>query len=205
LKIGEGTGTVDERMLSPATTAAAAWDAPVEAASEASVAELYQREATAIRTVLGRLKGPGTDVDDLLQEVFVVALRKSRALGQARSPRAWLFGVAVKIAATHRRRARLRRLFSLDSADEPHARGGPAESLEQAEARRTLLAVLDRLSEKKRSVFVLFELEGLSGEEIAQAVGCPPQTVWTRLHHARLEFIDHLKRLALQEQREQTR
>jgi len=51
------------------------------------------------------------------------------------------------------------------------------------------------MAPKKREVFALFELEGLSGDEIAERLGCPVNTVWTRLHHARAEFVKVARRL----------
>jgi RNA polymerase sigma-70 factor (ECF subfamily) len=49
--------------------------------------------------------------------------------------------------------------------------------------------LLAKLSPKKRMVFVLFEIEGLPVDEIARVVGCPENTVWSRLHHARAEML----------------
>lgn len=158
------------------------------APSAATVAELYQREAAGIRSALARLAGWGIDPDDLLQEVFVVALRRRDALESADSPRSWLYGVAAKIASDHRRRHRLRRFLGLEAAPELLAPSGPIEAVEAAETRARVYAALDRLSTRKREVLVLYEMEGLSGEEIAQAVGCPVKTVWTRLFHARRAF-----------------
>ena len=62
-------------------------------------------------------------------------------------------------------------------------RAGPQEVLERKEARRLVYQALDQMSEKQRSAFVLFELEGYSGEEIAQLLQIPVATVWTRPHH----------------------
>ena len=65
--------------------------------------------------------------------------------------------------------------------------------------RSTHLAVLDRmlakLPPKKRTVLVLFEIEGLSAKEIADVVGCPENTVWSRLHHARAEMVKAARRM----------
>jgi RNA polymerase sigma-70 factor (ECF subfamily) len=57
-------------------------------------------------------------------------------------------------------------------------------------------AALNRLGEKKRTVFVLFELEELSGEEIAALINCPVKTVWSRLASARIEFADAVRLLS---------
>ena len=51
------------------------------------------------------------------------------------------------------------------------------------------------MAPKKREVFAMFELEGLSGEQIAERIGCPVNTVWTRLHHARKDFLKNARRL----------
>jgi RNA polymerase sigma-70 factor, ECF subfamily len=69
------------------------------------------------------------------------------------------------------------------------ASDGPAELLERKEARAALHRLLGRMSEKRRAAFVLFEVEGYSGEEIASLLDVPLATVWTRLHHARKDFL----------------
>jgi len=65
--------------------------------------------------------------------------------------------------------------------------------------RSTQLATLDRLlaklAPKKRTVLVLFEVEGLSAKEISDVVGCPENTVWSRLHHARAEMVKAARRM----------
>jgi len=159
------------------------------------VRRLYLAHAPQLRQALARLAGPGVDADDLLQEVFVVALRKSSDLTHARSPKAWLYGVATKVAATRRRGATLRRWFGLETAEEVADPSTPSRSLEQREATRLVQTALLELSAVKREVFVLFELNGLTGEEIALAQSVPLKTVWTRLFYARKEFAAAVARL----------
>ena len=158
------------------------------------VRALYCEHAEALRNGLGRLTWPGCDVDDLLQEVFVLVIRRPRPLLLADSPKAWLYGVAVKVAAAARRKHRLRQLLRLEAG----AATAPVPSAQfDLEARATAAAVhraLARLSSKKHEVLVLFELQGLSGPEIAAALGCPLKTVWTRLHHARKDFEEQMVR-----------
>lgn len=159
------------------------------------VHRLYVTHAAALRLALQRLGGDALDADDLLQEVFVVALRKSTELARADSPVAWLFGVATKVAATRRRTATWKRWLGLDAAPELASAESPSRSLEQKQASQLVQAALGVLSAKKRDVFVLFELQGLSGEEIAQALELPLKTVWSRLHYARREFAQEVARL----------
>ncbi len=158
------------------------------------VRALYTEHAQSLRDGLRRLTWPGCDVDDLLQEVFVVVIRRPQPLLLAQSPKAWLYGVAVKVAASARRKHRVRELLRMEEA----AVTAPVASPQfDPEARATAAAVhraLARLSGKKREVLVLFELQGLSGPEIADALRCPLKTVWTRLHHARKDFEEQMVR-----------
>lgn len=156
---------------------------------------LYAENAAQLRLALQRLAGAGLDPDDLLQEVFVVALRKAHDLGRARSKVAWLFGVATKVAATRRRTAFWKRLVGFEPEHDVATAESPARTLEQKEAARLVQRALEVLPTGKRDVFVLFELQGLSGEETAAALGIPLKTVWTRLFYARRAFADEVRRL----------
>ncbi len=166
-----------------------------EALSLDEVRRLYHAHAPALRQALQRLAGPSLDADDLLQEVFVVALRRSSELAAARSPTAWLFGVAAKLSTTRRRSAFWKRLLGLGEVEELEGGDSPARTLEQKQAAKLVQQALEVLSSAKREVLVLFELQGLSGEEIAQALGIPLRTVWTRLFYARREFAAEIRRL----------
>lgn len=152
------------------------------------VRALYLEAAPQVRAALRRLTGARAEADDLLHEVFVIAIGQREKLAAAASPRGWLFGIALKVAARHRRRAWIRSWLSLEEAAEPEGGELPVRALERREASALVQAALERLSAAKREVFVLADLEGLSGHEIAAAVGCPLNTVWSRLRHARAEF-----------------
>lgn len=169
--------------------------------SLADVRRLYSAHASELRLALNRLGGNGVDPDDLLQEVFVVAMRKLSDLANAHSERAWLYGVAVKIAAGQRRRQRLRTWFGLESAPEPTSAESPSRTLEQKEASQLLQTAMESLPAAKRDVLVLFELQGLSGEEVANALDVPLATVWTRLFHARKALSAAVQRLEARERR----
>jgi len=162
---------------------------------EVDVQRLYREVAASLRATLRRLTWAGCDVDDLLQDVFVSALDRPEALARAASPRAWLYGIALNHASRRRRRHMVRRYLGLDDAPETEAPGaGPHERYEQREAEKIVQAALEKISPKKRAVFVLYELEGFTGEEIAEAVAAPLKTVWTRLYHARREVDAALRK-----------
>lgn len=163
------------------------------ARSATDVRRLYEKHAAELRLALHRLTGSGSDADDLLQEAFVIALRRLNELRGVRSERGWLYGVSLKLVASWRRRRRFKSFLGLDDAAEIVAPESPHRTLEQREASQQLQVALESLPAAKRDVIVLFELQGLSGEEIAEAMHVPVATVWTRLFHARKALAEKLK------------
>jgi RNA polymerase sigma-70 factor (ECF subfamily) len=77
----------------------------------------------------------------------------------------------------------------------------PPDASEETARNLILDRMLDRLNPKKRLVLVLFELEGVPVEEIARIAECPVNTVWSRLHHARLDLTKMAEREAIQRRR----
>jgi RNA polymerase sigma-70 factor (ECF subfamily) len=150
-----------------------------------SLTQLYVEHAPFIFRALRRLGVRDADAEDVLQEVFVVAHRKLGEFEGRSTLRTWLYGVAVRVAANHRRLARTHREVSTDEPPEQMVPALQHEDLAQKQARALLDRILDRLDEDKRSVFVLYELEGCSMQDVALAVGCPLQTAYSRLHAAR--------------------
>ena len=128
------------------------------------------------------------DADDALQETFIVAHRKLRQFREG-SFAPWLYRIAANIASARHRMARLRQaLAAVWLRRDRDAEASPDAAVHQSEARRDVARVLARMSPKKREVFALFELEGLSGEQIAERLDISLGTVWTRLFHARRDF-----------------
>jgi len=138
------------------------------------------------------LGGLEADLDDIAQEVFIVVRRKlSTYVGP--SMHAWLYGITRKTVSDYRRRAFFRRLLtgvnrSLESS--PHIeRTSGTRPFDSLEAQQTVSEVLKRMTAVRRTAFILFEIEGYSGEEIAELEQIPVATVYTRLHHARRDFM----------------
>ncbi|WXB15792.1 RNA polymerase sigma factor [Pendulispora albinea] len=126
-----------------------------------------------------------SDADDLCQEVFVIVFRKIQDFEQKSSLRTWLYGIAVRVALAHRRKAQTQRELPTATLPEVETNDGPHDRFAEREARKWLDMALDTLDEKKRAVFVLYEIEQLSMNEVAQALECPLQTAYSRLHAAR--------------------
>jgi RNA polymerase sigma-70 factor (ECF subfamily) len=140
--------------------------------------------------------GLDADLDDLTQEVFLVVRRKLPDF-DGRNLSGWLYRIAQRTVRDYRRRAWFRALMpkkfepAPDKEISPH---DPGELAERHEAQRMLVGILEKMGESRRTAFVLFEIEGYSGEEIAAFEGVPVNTVWTRLHHARREFATLIAR-----------
>lgn len=153
--------------------------------------ELYRHHAAYVARFLWRLGVRGAEVDDLVQEVFVVAHRRGGFIPDRAKPTTWLAEIAVRVASAHRRRnRRSKEELELDAA--PQLTADSPNASEQAETKQRLERVqraLDALDEAQRVVFVLFELEGESCEEIAAGLGIPVGTVHSRLHTARKNFM----------------
>lgn len=153
---------------------------------------LYERHATFVLRSARSLGMTADESEDVAQEVFEVAYRK---LGQFQTGqlRSWLYRIVANVVSDHHRRRRMRQVLAaiLPTAALPEAPApgpSPEGQLARRQARDGVGEILSRMSPKKREVFALYELEGLSGPEIAERVGCPVQTVWTRLYHARRDF-----------------
>jgi RNA polymerase sigma-70 factor (ECF subfamily) len=133
------------------------------------------------------------DLDDACQEVFLQMFRYlSRFRGEA-DPKTWLYRLCI----TQARRARLRHkvAHALEQvlALLPRDALVSTPSFSESAAQRRIEQALARLSEKERSAFVLYEMEGLAGKQIASIVGCKEATLWRRLHYARQVFREALE------------
>jgi len=176
-------------MAEPSTTCALSTADRVPACA-ADFATVYEASFDGVVRWAGALGCPAADVDDVAQEVFLIVRRKL-ARFDGRNLAGWLYAITARVVRNHRRRAWFRRVLHGSDATEEAAASGPspAEALERQEAAQTVARLLDQLSPRRRAAFVLFEIEGLSGEEIASLQAIPLGTVWTRLHHARRDFL----------------
>lgn len=128
------------------------------------------------------------DLEDVCQDVFLVAHRRFADFRGDSSVRTWLYGIAIRLASEHRRRAHIRREVPTSEPPVAETRASGTERVEQSELRSLLGSILDELDDDKRAVFVLYEIEDLDMKEVAKAVGCPLQTAYSRLHAAR-DFV----------------
>jgi len=157
-------------------------------------AEVYRANAAFVWRILRRLGVREADLEDVCQEVFLVVHRKLADFDGGCAIRTWLFAICSRTSAAYRRRAHIRRERTYDEAHEQSAAATQADDLDQARARRKLDEILDSLDDAKRAVFVLYELERLPMNEVAEMVDCPVQTAYSRLHAARRDVEAAVRR-----------
>ena len=162
-----------------------------KAGERAAFVALFRTHRRSVARLIQRMSGPGADVEDSVQEVFLQVHRSIGAFRGNSRFSTWLHRVTVNVVLMQRRAAQSRpALISESEAAPPVDARLPPDELVVRQARiRALYRLLDRLSEKKRTVFVLHELEGLPPAEIATLVQAPVLTVRTRLFYARRELL----------------
>jgi RNA polymerase sigma-70 factor (ECF subfamily) len=154
--------------------------------------ELYSRHFDFVWRLVRRLGVHESNVDDAVQDVFLVVYRRLGDFQHRSSERTWIAGIAVRVASDERRR--VRRKGGLDELDEQvsDGRADPHGAAVQSEARRRFARVLERLDVDRREIFVLAELEQMTAPEISEALGVKLNTVYSRLRLARQQFEEAL-------------
>ena len=160
---------------------------------ESDCLETFDRELDYVFGTLQRLGARPVDMDDLLQEIFVVLYRNWPTLDTSRSLRPWLFGVAFRVVRTHRRRrARETPYAVLDPEDDAPS---PEGALQGQESLALLSAALQHVPMSRRSVLVKHDLDGREVIEIARELSMTKFGVYARLHKARKELASAVRRL----------
>lgn len=155
-----------------------------------SAETLFRSYASFVARFLQRMGVPAGDIDDLLQEVFVVAHRKGGYVPGPATPRGWLVAIALRVAQAGRRAIRRRERPAGEVVElVREAADDPGRRLEARRALERVQLALDGMLMEHRAVFVLYEIEGERCEVIAQDLGIPIGTVYSRLHHARRRFL----------------
>jgi RNA polymerase sigma-70 factor, ECF subfamily len=166
--------------------------APSSDPSPPSFEELYRATFGFVTRTLRRLGVSEAGLDDAIQDVYLVVHRRLDSFEGRSTPATWIYGIARRVAADHRRRE-VRQPepvpeLEVDGHDSPYERLAAAQGMEQ------IGRLLDELPEDRREVFVLAELEGLSGPEIARCLDLDLETVYWRLRKGRREWTSAIER-----------
>jgi RNA polymerase sigma-70 factor, ECF subfamily len=169
-----------------------------EAAAMPDLTQVYAEHHQRVSRWVARLGGPRIEVEDLVQEIFLIVRGRLASFRGDSQLSTWIYGITRKVVARERRKAGLRAfMFKLGlkrelrlattSAADPH------EELEQRQAADQVYRALDAMRESYREVFILFEIERLPGEQIAVMTGRTTDAVWVLLHRARKQFLVRLE------------
>ena len=156
---------------------------------------IYDEHFDLVFRNIRRLGVPDAQVDDAVQEVFLVVYRRLGQFEGRSSLKTWIFSIVMRVASDHRRSIRrksphVRSPESSVEADEiaDDRNESPHERLERREGVELLHRLLDELDDDKRMVLVLAELEALTVPEIADALRENVNTIYARLRTARRDF-----------------
>jgi RNA polymerase sigma-70 factor (ECF subfamily) len=164
-----------------------------------TLARVYDEWFETVYRWLRALGAPESDAEDLTQEVFLVVRRKLASFDGRNLP-GWLYGITARTASDHRRRRWFRSWFSrareveLEELECPGV--GPEATVASRQDQERFYRLVGKMSAKWRDSFVLFEVEGYSGDEIATLKGLSPTTVRVHLHRARKQFLALLEKEA---------
>jgi len=165
----------------------------------ASFEAVFSGHAPFVWRVLRHLGVAHHDLDDVCQEVFLVVHRKLAAFERRSSLRTWLYGICRNAARDYRGRAHRRREQTGELAEEATFEG-PDSELDRRRAWVLLGRILDGLAEEQRTVYLLHEIEEVPMAEVAEAMSCPLQTAYYRLHAARKKVLEAAARLQGEEE-----
>jgi RNA polymerase sigma-70 factor, ECF subfamily len=149
---------------------------------------VYDAYAPFVWRSLQRMGVPEGELEDAMQELFIVVHRKLPTYQESKAKLStWMFGIGVNIARRHRAKAR-RRFFLTEPDLEVSPRMDQEAELAQKQESQLMNDLLSRMRPEHAATFVMFELEGMSCTEIADLTGVPVGTVYSRLHSARDQF-----------------
>jgi len=159
-----------------------------------SLRDVFIAYASFVWRSLRYLGVPEQDLEDMSQEVFIVVHKRLGSFAADTDLRSWLYAVCWRVSKSYHRANRNSRVKLSHRPPHLQSPATPLQSLEQRQALELGYRLLDTLDERKRAVFVLYEIEQVPMEEIARALGCPVQTAYARLHAAREQILKAARR-----------
>jgi RNA polymerase sigma-70 factor, ECF subfamily len=155
--------------------------------------DLHREYYPVAAAFLRKLGVKEAEMEDACQEVFLQMFRYLPSFRGEANLKTWLYRLCATEAGKWRRRWRVLSMLSVVLHGQAATFGTAGQEFDSGLARKRVEAALALMKPAERMVFVLFEMEGVSGEEIARIVKCPVATVWRRLHYARRTFRESLE------------
>lgn len=166
------------------------WSGP--ASAKAELGAVYRENVRYVWRCVRHLGVREADVEDITHEVFLVIGRKLSSFEGRSSLKTWIYGITLRVCGDHRKKASTRREVAVAEHPDATSPDDPHDEAARSHLRLRLQRHLDALSLPQREVFVLYELEELPMKEVAEIVGVPLQTAYSRLHAARECLRDRL-------------
>ena len=138
---------------------------------------------------LRKLGVHGDQVEDVCQEVFLQMHRYLPSFRGESDLKTWMYRICISEARRHRRRERVAKLVTAVLGEPASEASATGLELDPASAARRVLKGLDALPERRRTILILFDMDGLCGAQIAEIMNCSLNSVWRELHHARAAFV----------------
>ncbi len=172
-----------------------------DVADHQDVKELFQAHAPFVAKFLWRMGAPDHEIEDLVQDVFLIAHSRGGFVERQAKATTWLAAIAFRVWSSERRRFRRHSELPNDTAlAQAHDEGpSPAEALATAQSLERIRTVLDQIDERSRAILILVDLEGTSCVDVAEALSVPVGTVYSRLHSARKRFARAYDKLSKQQ------
>lgn len=167
------------------------WLAGCRAGEPEAVTRMFEEYLPVLERVLGRIVGPGADLEDLTQITFIETLRALPRFRGDASFKTWITSIAVHVAQHHLRAGKYRRTVALELVPEARLDDGaiaPEERIDERRMARRLYDLLDRISPLKRVALLLFAVEGRPVEEVAALTGASSTATRSRVFFARREL-----------------
>jgi RNA polymerase sigma-70 factor, ECF subfamily len=170
------------------------------ATREARIEAMVATHFDLIWRSLRRLGVADASLDDAAQHVFIVAARRWDVIEEG-GEKPYLMGIAVRVASeTRRSRIRRREVSDEEAGERIDPEPSPEELVDRKRARQVLDRLLEAMPMDLRAPFTMFEIEGMSVPEVAEALALPLGTASSRLRRAREHFHDQVRRLGLHRQ-----
>ncbi len=179
---------------------AAASEVPISPSVKDSFDRVYAETASFVWTNARRLGIHPSNIEDVVQDVFLVVHRRLGEFEERSSARTWVFGIMLNVINDHKRRFRRKESKNVPppTSSETDLAGTGPNPENQAATRESLSIVqnvLEAMSEEKRIAFVLSQMEGLTVPEIAEITGESATTLYGRVRLARAEFETLVNRM----------
>jgi RNA polymerase sigma-70 factor (ECF subfamily) len=156
---------------------------------------VFESEFAWVYRTLQRFGVRHADLEDLTHDVFVVFHARRAEYDASRPVRPWLMGIAFRVASDYRRRAAYRNEILQEQEEPADSKPSPEQATERERSRRLLLTAFDAVAQERLAVLLLHDIDEVPVPQIAEALGIPLNTAYSRLRLARRELQAEVQRL----------